>query len=485
MSVLILTKLIILVQRVYSIWYISLFKIDVLLMPLLRKKIVLLGAGRVGARLASVLSLEEHDVTVIDRDPSALKIIAAEADVAIREGSATDIELLHELMEGGADYFLGLTGDNEKNLVSCSIAKNLGYKTTIARVLDYAHICQSRLDVARLFFIDHLIGTDTVIAQEIMKCLLYPQDDSAVNFAQGSVQLHQVLITEHCTSSGITIKDLPLPHNVLVGLILRKEGAISKIIYPCGNDVLKPGDKVTVIGESHAFEEAALLFGSAPKKLRSVFLSGNANLIQALSLQLSSMKASVTVFEENLEQGQLLARKLPHITVLNRDPADYHSLIAENIEQCDAFIACYDSTEKNIVSAAVAKQAGCTLVVAMVSDVSFVPLLKRLGIHAVASATVSVVERIRSIIDGGGIASVSSAHDGLVKILEKRVSPHSNLVGVPIVHCRHLLPKDCLLAMIENRGNVMIPRGNHVLCPGDTVIVLSHPDHVNALTEIL
>lgn len=450
-------------------------------MSLSRKRIVLLGAGKVGARLAAVLSLEEHDVTVIDRDAAALRAISSEADVAVREGSATDIELLHELLDNGADFFIGLTGDNEKNLAACAIAKNLGYKTTIARAHEYLKLCQSRLDVGRIFFVDHLIGTDAIIAQDLMKCILYPSDESAMNFAQGSVQLHHIQVAENCTTIGTRIKDLPLPKNILVGLIHRENG----VIYPRGEDSVHKGDKLTIIGEPHAFEEVCALFGTVPKKLHSVFAAGSSDLVCALSSQVSILGASMTVFEEDFAQCQELARRLPHTMILHRDPADYRALLAENVQKSDAFVACYESTEKNIVSAAVAKQAGCSLVIAMVSDASFIPLLKQLGIHCVVSAAISVVERIRSIIDAGGIASVSTAHEGLVKILEKRVSAQSSLLGVPIAHCRHLLPKECVLAMIENRGNIIVPKGNHILCPGDTVIVLSPPEHINTLQEIL
>src|SRR5579872_4963836 len=109
-------------------------------------KIVILGAGKTGSYVASVLSEEEHDVILIDNDAKILERIGREIDVATIHATAPSPKLFEELAENAPDLFFAVTGDDETNLVSCSIAKNLGFPKTVAKVENRQYIHYPRLD---------------------------------------------------------------------------------------------------------------------------------------------------------------------------------------------------------------------------------------------------------------------------------------------------------------------------------------------------
>lgn len=67
--------------------------------------IVILGAGEIGAYLARVLSKEEHNVIVIDKDPKPLERLSKTADVATKTGSGTNEQLLEGLLEQSPHLF--------------------------------------------------------------------------------------------------------------------------------------------------------------------------------------------------------------------------------------------------------------------------------------------------------------------------------------------------------------------------------------------
>ena len=80
--------------------------------------------------------------------------------------------------------------------------------------------------------------------------------------------------------------------------------------------------------------------------------------------------------------------------------------------------------------------------------------------------------------------SSSSLYENRAKIMELKVSNSSPLAGIPIFELGSYLPNDFLFAAIQNRGRIMIADGNKVLCPGDTVIIVTHPRHYNALQKL-
>jgi trk system potassium uptake protein len=447
--------------------------------------IVILGAGSIGSYLAHVLSKEEHNVTIIDRNPKTLEKIARSADVGTCLGSGTDWQLLEDLIEQSPHLFIALSREDETNLTACAIAKNLGYPKTVARIKQNSYLNRSRLDFGRLFFVDHFIGTDVIVAQDIFKSLLNPGNAAIENFAHGAVQMRTLVIPPHWQFSGKKIRELHLPDNLLVGLVRRKDADNREtIIFPRGNDALFSGDEITVIGETKIMQQTQKIFGSYHKNIKSVVIAGGSTAALHLCHNLEAQGITVKIIEKDEEVCKRLAEDLPHTTILNQDTTDLNFLLAEKIGHADAFVASTSSNETNILSAALAKQAGCEEVIALVSDASYAPLLRRLGIFYTVSARVSFANRIHSIIQAESVISVASLYENQAKIMEIKVSADSQIVGIPISDLSTYLPQDFLIALIENRGRIMIAKGNNILAPGDTVILITSPKHVQELEKI-
>jgi trk system potassium uptake protein TrkA len=98
-------------------------------------KVVVLGSGRVGARVAEVLS-RSNDVTVIDRVASSFDRLGPDFAGETVIGNGIDIDLLRSAGVPAADYFLALTEDDDRNLMAAQIARQLGAAEVIARVYD-------------------------------------------------------------------------------------------------------------------------------------------------------------------------------------------------------------------------------------------------------------------------------------------------------------------------------------------------------------
>lgn len=445
-------------------------------------KIVILGAGSVGCHLAGMLSQEGHDVIVIDCDPKALDRIARTADVATRLGSGTDAQLLEDLLEHNPYFFIAVSSNDETNLIACSIAKNLGYPKTIARIRQRGYLQRGRLDFSRLFFVDYFIGTELLVAHDIAKEILHPGNRTVETFAHGTVQMRTITIPPSWRYGEKKIAELSLPHNLLVGLIHRKLD--NKIIFPHGDDAIFSEDEVTLIGETKIMLRLQEIFGVAHPHVKSVVIVGGSSIALHTCQLLQEQNVHVKIVEADAAKCRQLAEQLPHTTILNHEMTDMEFFRAEKIDSADAIVTCTSSHETNILVAALAKQIGCERVIPLVSEESYIPLLLRLGIFRTVSERTSIAEKIHAIINSNAILSITSLFDNRANIMEIKISTDSQIVGIPIADLSSRLPQDFLFALIENKGRILIPKGNHILSPGDTVIVICNPTHVPELEKI-
>lgn len=447
--------------------------------------IVILGAGTIGSFLAATLAEEQHNVIVIDRDSKALERVGRSADVATRLGSGTDWRLLEDLTELSPDLFIAMSSDDETNLVACTIAKNLGYPKTVARIRQNAFLDHSRLEFSRIFCVDYLLGTELIVAHDLFKHIVNPGHLAVESFAQGSVQMKTVVIPDNFAHAGVPLSKIVLSDNLLVGLIKRKfNGDKESIIFPRGTDHLMPGDEATLIGETKTMHHLTEAFGISKKTIRSVVIVGGSGVVMHLCRLLEEQKIEIKIIEQDEAKCERLAKLFPFATILNHDGTDAAFLREERIENSDLFVACTQSQETNILAAALAKQAGCKQVLALVSEESHAPLLEQLGISHTLSERASIARRIHAILNDTAIVSVASLYENQAKIMEVKISPESGVVGSPISDLRSTFPKDFLIAMIENRSGVVIPKGTSVLAPGDTAIVICSPETIPEVERI-
>jgi trk system potassium uptake protein TrkA len=97
--------------------------------------IVILGCGRVGARVASVLSAS-HDVTIIDWNRASFARLDQGFAGTTIVGNGIDIDVLRRAHAGDGDVFLALTNGDNRNIMSGQVARILGAKQVIVRVYD-------------------------------------------------------------------------------------------------------------------------------------------------------------------------------------------------------------------------------------------------------------------------------------------------------------------------------------------------------------
>jgi len=88
-------------------------------------KVVIMGCGRVGARLAGLLDIEGHTVTIVDTDAYSFRRLPAEFGGTALVGNGMDEGSLKKAGIEEADAFISLTQGDNRNVMAAQIARHI------------------------------------------------------------------------------------------------------------------------------------------------------------------------------------------------------------------------------------------------------------------------------------------------------------------------------------------------------------------------
>lgn len=130
-------------------------------------KIIIAGAGEVGTHLAKMLSNESQDIVLIDNDQQKLDNIDQHYNLMTLCGSTSSFDTMRAAGISDADLYIAVTPFETRNITSCSIAKKLGVRKTVARINNFEFLRKENFEILRELGIDTLIYPEYLAAQAI------------------------------------------------------------------------------------------------------------------------------------------------------------------------------------------------------------------------------------------------------------------------------------------------------------------------------
>jgi len=203
-----------------------------------RMRIVIVGGGRVGALLATLLRAEKHQVTIIESDRErALKLADMLPDVLIVNGDGSSIHILRDAGTDLADIFVTVTGNDSLNYVSSQVAKRtLHVPKVIARVNDPAN--ENNFVRAG---IDKLVTTTKATAGEILNEISGGR--TVLPLAGVRFEILYAVLRDKSPMAGKKVYKCGLPRKAWVISINR----LGEPMVPDENTVLRSGDLIAVL----------------------------------------------------------------------------------------------------------------------------------------------------------------------------------------------------------------------------------------------
>jgi len=100
-------------------------------------KAVIMGCGRVGARLAGLLDADGHSVTILDTDTYSFRRLPPTFKGNALIGNGLDQEVLKRSGIEEADAFVATTQGDNRNIMAAQIAKNIfNVPKVVSRIYD-------------------------------------------------------------------------------------------------------------------------------------------------------------------------------------------------------------------------------------------------------------------------------------------------------------------------------------------------------------
>ena len=435
--------------------------------------IIIVGAGEIGRHLASVLSQESHNISLIEKDAKLAADLEQSIDAKVIHGNAASVGDLVEADVGECELFLALTSSNTSNLMSASMAKAMGVNKVISRVHPGLQREEWLFDFKGHFGIDHMFSSERLAAIDLAKYVRNPDSMVVEELARGRIELQQVRVGETSSACGRTLRKLNAPEGIRLAMVSRE----GKHFVPDADTTLQAGDVVTIFGEPRKLREYAdRLQGRVPKqdKLKVVIFGGNEYGF-ALAQMLETVDCNVRIFEQDPALCAQLADRLVNTTVIRADATMISDLEDEQVGSADFFIGTSADDEDNVMSCLQAHTLGAKNCLTLIHRADYAAAISASGAHLGIRAAVSPREatrrEIRRFITTDKYHVVKSFEGA--DLIEMRVGKGAIVAG----HMVHEVnwPAGAVLV-----GQL---RGIHAEVPGPDVVLLAG-DHLYAMVAL-
>ena len=138
-------------------------------------KVIILGAGQVGASVAEGLVSEENDITVVDSDGARLMRQQDKLDLRAGRGYSATPSVLRQAGAEDADMIIAVTQSDQTNLVACKLAQSVfNVPTRIARLRARDFLEDATLLSPENFAVDFALCPEQVITDYIRRVCALP-----------------------------------------------------------------------------------------------------------------------------------------------------------------------------------------------------------------------------------------------------------------------------------------------------------------------
>lgn len=451
-------------------------------------KIIVLGAGKVGKTLIKHMSNEDHDIIVVDQNATKVEEVVNQFDVIGVVGNGGSYDILMEAGAQDANLIICVTASDELNILAGLMAKKMGTRHTIARVRNPDYSSQRDFMRNQLGF-SMIVNPELEAASEIRRVLSFPSAVKVDTFSRGKVELAEFFVEDHSRLNGVELSQLHkiTKTNILVCAVSHNED----VIIPDGNYVIKPGDHLYIeLGTHRDLSRFCLDIGVITTRIKNVIIVGGGKIAYYLSKQLSTQGIKVKIIEKDKNRCQVLAEKLPYVTIIHGDGSDDELLNEEGIENTDAVLALTGLDEENIVLSLSAKSLYHKKTIAKVTRMNYAGLSDVLKVDSIVApkkiVASQIIRYVRAKMNKDNDSSVKTLYkivDGEVEAIEFKVTEQFKYLHKTLNEMK--IKEHVLVAAIIRENEVIVPKGNTTMELNDYVIIVSRGEIMKSLNDIL
>jgi trk system potassium uptake protein len=440
-------------------------------------KIVVIGAGQVGSTVVEALH-DEHELTVIDLDGARLGPLSYRHDVSTIEGNGATRSVLLEAGIKETDLLIACSSRDEPNLIAAMLAKKLNPRVRAvvrATEVEYLEAWHERqLDV------DLVVSSEIETAYAVSRILGVPAARQTDVFAEGQVQIVEFDVEDGASPDviGVAFRDASFPRDSKVAAIIRADATL----LPGGDDVIRPGDRIVVIGSPQAAQIWAGLLAPGGAAVRDVVIYGAGRVGTAIARMLLEQGMSVRLIESDRDRARRAAEALPDARVYNATGIDPDFLERERIGQAHAAIFAMRDDAKNLYAASVLEVHGVPFTIGIAHEAVSVAAFEHGGINVSVNPRAVTAEEIIRFAHDPRTKQVALLEGTRYEVIDVTLRDTSEYIGKRF---KDMPVRGALIGAVVRNGTAIFPHRDDVLEAGDRVIVFTEaadaPRVINAL----
>lgn len=450
-------------------------------------RIIIVGGGKVGSTLVEQLASEGHNITIIDQNAEKVQTLAGQYDIMGLVGNGASYSVLKEAGVDNADLLIAVTDADELNLLCCTLGRQSDRCAAIARVRtpDYSRetsYLREKLGLAMV------INPDLESATEAARILLLPTALEVDSFAHGQAELIKIKVPEGNRLDGMTLMNLgrSISQDILI-CAAERDG---KVTIPDGSFRIQAGDIISFAASRATTKQFLSAIGFKTHQVRNTFIIGGGRSAYYLADQLLHMGIDVKIIEQNRARCEELSILLPKAVIINGDGTNEDLLREEGIQYADSVVALTGIDEENILLTMFARRVSQAKVITKINRITFKDVIASLDLGSViypryitSEAIVRYVRAKKDSMDNNNIETLYHMFDHRAEAVEFCIRGHSEVTGIPLKDLK--TKKDLLVSCIYRNGQVLIPGGQDMICPGDTVMIVTTHTGLNDVRDIL
>jgi len=216
------------------------------------KRVMVLGGGAVGSRVAERLEMAGADVVLVEHDLDRARVLSERLPrITVVRGDIEDTDMLSEESISDKDLVIAATGDDAANVLACAFAAS-GRDTFTVAVIHRL----SLLPLVRQFGIDAALSPRTASANAVLRHVR-GGTASVATFLESDIEVDEIEIEAGAEADGAVVSELHLPHSIVLGAVIRP-GEPGRIIR--GYTVLNAGDNVVVFARPESLPALRKVF---------------------------------------------------------------------------------------------------------------------------------------------------------------------------------------------------------------------------------
>ena len=437
-------------------------------------KIIIAGAGDVGCHLARMLSGDNHEITVIESDRKLLEDVSAVADLLTVEGDCTSFATLRKAIVRKADLFIAVNHEEERNIISAILAKQMGAKKSIARIDHNEYLEPNNKEVFINLGIDYLFYPEKIAARQVIKLLGHTATTEYVDFSNGKLSLVVFRLDPASELVGhtllsVTEKQQPLSYRTVA---ITRDG---RTIIPHGNDTYMEGDMVYIITKEDSVKEVMAFSGQSNIDINNLMILGGSQIGQRIALELQD-KVNIKLVEYIADKAYKLAETLDSTLIINEDGRNIEAMMEEGLSNMDAFVAVTGRSETNILAAMLAKRMGVKKVIAEVENLNYIKLAESIGIDTIINKKLITASNIFRFTLSTDVQAIKCLTGSEAEVLEFIVKPNSPATKAKVKDMN--FPTEAIIGGIVRGDKVFIAVGNTEIQAYDRVVVFAMPNTI-------